>query len=380
MTTDPTDRTRIIEGAGALDQLGACAQEFGGRALLVTDAGLMQSGHVDTALECLSAAGVQVTCFDGVHEDPSSDDVARCLEVAQECSPAVLIGFGGGSSIDVAKGVNLVLCCGGSLADFEGRHETEHELLPLIAVPTTAGTGTEAQSFALIGEPDTQRKMACGDPKLAPRVAILDARLTLTMPAFVSACTGLDAIAHAVEAAVTSAGNPVSTRHALDSFALSARAFPRIVEQPDDLAARGEMLRAANLAGRAIENSMLGAAHSMANPLSAQFGLPHGQAVAMALPVVVQFNSEDPEVARLYGDLAAAAGIADGALVERLSSFLDLAGLPRASAGCGVSAVDSPGLAQEAASQWTARYNPRAVGTGDFEMLFDRLQRGKVVS
>jgi len=380
---DPTERTLVIEGANSIEELGTRARELGRRVFFVTDAGLVAAGHVARAEELLRKVGLELERFDSVHENPTSDDVEACHVAASAFAPDLLIGFGGGSSIDVAKGVNLLLACGGALADFEGRRMTEHTLLPLIAVPTTAGTGTEVQSFALIAEPGTHRKMACGDPQLAPRLAILDPALTLSLPRFVTACTGLDAIGHAVESAVTSAGNPTSTRLARESFALAAHAFPRVLEAPNDLDARASMLRAASLAGRAIENSMLGAAHSMANPLTAHFDVPHGQAVAMALPLVVRFNSSHECAGEIYRALCMDAGlarntVADGGLADLLSSFLDSAGLPRASADCGVSAKDSARLAREAASQWTARYNPRPIGVEDFEALFDQLHRGEV--
>lgn len=382
-SADPTERTLVIEGADSIEELGTRARELGGRAFLVTDAGLVAAGHVARAEELLRQAGLELARFDSVHENPTSDDVEACREAAREFGPDLLIGFGGGSSIDVAKGVNLLLTCGGALADYEGRRTTEHTLLPLIAVPTTAGTGTEVQSFALIAEPGTHRKMACGDPQLAPRLAILDPALTLSLPPLVTACTGLDAIGHAVESAVTTAGNPTSTQLARESFALSANVFPRVLEAPEDLQARASMLRAASLAGRAIENSMLGAAHSMANPLTAHFDVPHGQAVAMALPLVVQFNSSHECAGEVYRALSRDAGIAQdvdpvAGLVNLLSSFLDLAGLPRASADCGVTAKDSARLAKEAANQWTARYNPRPVDASDFEHLYDQLHRGEV--
>ena len=376
---DASARTRVVEGVGSLARLGELVREQGTRALLVTDPGLVASGHVARAEELLRASDVEVHRFAETRENPTTQDVARCATLAREVEPDVLVGFGGGSSIDVAKGANFVWRGGGELSDYLGRGEGELDLAPLVAVPTTAGTGTEVQSFALIADEETHAKMACGHPSAAPRVALLDAELTVTQPRFVTACTGLDAIGHAVEVAVTTRGNEVSYAHAREAFALAAEAFPRVLDAPDDLDARAKMLRAAALAGRGIENSMLGAAHSMANPLTAHFDVPHGQAVATALPLVVSYNAAEDESLDRYADLARAAGLvaasasrdeACRALVTTLEGYLDRAGLPRGWGALGVGEGDCARLAGEAATQWTAQFNPRAIGAEEFTDLY----------
>ena len=182
-------------------------------------------------------------------------------------------------------------------------------LLPLIAIPTTSGTGSECQSFALISNEVTHQKMACGDPKAAARVAILDPLLTVSQPARVTACTGVDALAHALETAVTKKRTALSALFSRESFRLCMSGIERVLQDPSDLDARANMLLGSAFAGTAIENSMLGAAHSAANPLTARFGIPHGQAVGMMLPAIVRFNSEWPEARAFYLEHAAAAGI-----------------------------------------------------------------------
>jgi len=253
--------------------------------------------------------------------------------------------------------------------------------LPLIAVPTTAGTGTETQSFALISDHETKQKMACGDVRLSAKVAILDPKLSLTMPALVTACTGLDTISHAVETAVTKKGNPISAFFSEKAFALAAQAFPRVLSDPDDIEARGDMLRAAAFGGLAIENSMLGAAHSLANPLTSRFDVPHGQAVAMMLPHVVRFNAEMLQPAEAYFGLARTIGLcgeqtdmfqAIEALARTLENFVVHAGLPTSLEGLGITNGHLPELAEEAARQWTAQFNPREVGERDLLALYEQ--------
>jgi alcohol dehydrogenase len=212
--------------------------------------------------------------------------------------------------------------------------------------------------------------MACGDPQAAPRIALLDPTLTLTMPRLVTACTGLDAVGHAVETMVTTRRNAVSRVFSREAFRLANAALPRVLQDPGDLAARGDMLLAACFAGLAIENSMLGAAHSLANPLTARLGLAHGEAVGLMLPRVVRFNAMLPAAAEGYAELAAAAGLADAAaLASRLDELLDLCGFDRALKGRGLDLARLPALAAEAARQWTAQFNPRPVSVADFEML-----------
>ena len=170
-------------------------------------------------------------------------------------------------------------------------------VVAIIVIPTTAGPGSECQSFALISEAESHNKMACGDPKAAAKIAILDPELTLSQPRNVTACTGIDAIAHAVETAVTRKRNETSLKYSRAAFQMMLENFSRVLESPDDLEARGQMLLGAAYAGTAIEHSMLGAAHSAANPLTAHFDVIHGQAVGMMLPHVVRFNAAAETIA-----------------------------------------------------------------------------------
>ncbi|MCZ6597795.1 MAG: iron-containing alcohol dehydrogenase [Planctomycetota bacterium] len=374
-------RTRLVHGVGAADRVGELAAELGAkRVLLVTDRHIVEAGHSERVERSLSEAGRAFRTYDRAHSNPTTADVDACLAFAREEDFDLFVGLGGGSAVDTAKGCNFLLTNGGRMEDYWGVGKAPKDMLPLIAVPTTAGTGTEVQSFALIAQVDSHQKMACGDPKAAPRVAVLDPTLTVTQPLFVTACTGLDALVHAVETAVTRKRNDVSQHFSQDAFRLLDSNLPRVLSDPEDLDARGSMLWGAAYAGLAIENSMLGAAHSMANPLSAHFDVTHGQAVGTVLPFVVRFNAAEPGTARLYAELARSAGLAAGsdgdddeaveALITRLRAHLVAAGMPTSLAGCNVGSDAIDELAAEAARQWTARFNPREVSVADFRDLF----------
>ena len=380
---DYAPRTRVVFGAGRLKALGALATGLGARrVLLVTDPGLIKAGHAARAEATLHAAGCELASFSEVGEDPDALDVERCAQAAEVSFPGygpdLLVGLGGGSPIDVAKGAAMLLACGGRMQDYWGYGKTTAPLLPLIAVPTTAGTGSEVQSHALIADETTHQKMACGAADAAPRVAVLDPELTLSLPRTVTAFAGLDALGHALETAVTRKRTPLSGLLSREAFRLLAAGFPRVLEAPDDLAARGAMLLGASWAGLAIEHSMLGAAHSLANPLNARCGLAHGLAVGLALPGVVRFNAAEPAARATYAELARSAGLCarevrEDEALEALLAYLERAlarsGVARAQTARGVSRDGLATLAEEASRQWTAQFNPRPVTRAELEAL-----------
>jgi alcohol dehydrogenase len=369
--------TRVVFGAGTLHKLGELARELGGtRALVVTDPGLAAAGHPQRAVALLREAGVETCLFDAVEENPTTRDVAAGLEVARRHRADFLVAVGGGSSMDCAKGINFLLTNGGQMADYKGFGRAARPMLPSVGVPTTAGTGSEAQSFALIADEKTHLKMACGDRKAAFRATILDPELTVTQPRHVAAVTGIDALAHALESYVSTRRNPLSQAFAREAWRLLEANFEVVLRQPGDLEARGAMQLGAHLAGLAIENSMLGACHACANPLTAHYGLTHGVAIGVLLPHVIRFNTE--AVADLYGDLAHEVGLVNGdhsaageVLARRVTALMEVAGLPTTLSACGVSSGIFPVLAEEAAQQWTARYNPRPVTEGDLLQLYE---------
>jgi alcohol dehydrogenase len=368
-------RTRLVFGPGTLEQVGTLAAGAGFRhALLVTDKGIASAGHADRARSAMEKAGVAVTLYDSVHENPATSDVRRCLAVAAAAKVDSFVGLGGGSSMDTAKGCNLLLTNGGEMKDYWGVGKATKPLMPLIAIPTTAGTGSECQSAALIADEVTHQKMACLDPKISARVAILDPELTLSQPPRVAACTGMDALSHAVETAVTRKRTAMSAIFSREAFRLCFEALPRVLADPTDLDARSRMQLGAAHGGTAIECSMLGAAHSAANPLTAHYKIAHGQAVGLVLPAIVRFNAAEPAAAAGYEELCRAVGLQGvEALASALEEILRLTGLSGPLSKFGVKTEAIPTLADEASQQWTATFNPRKIAPADFARLYESL-------
>jgi alcohol dehydrogenase len=277
-----------------------------------------------------------------------------------------IIGLGGGSSLDCAKAINFILTNGGAIKDYWGYGKAARTMLPMIGVPTTSGTGSEAQCYALISDADTHVKMACGDPKAAFRVALLDPRLTVSQPASITATAGFDALSHAVETYVTTKRNTLSDIFSREAWRLVESNYEKVLASPDDIDARGAMQLGAFYAGVAIENSMLGAAHACANPLTARYDTAHGQAIALMLPSVVRFNAE--AVAGRYDELLKLSGSpssgrdAGEMLARRIEQLIAAGNMTLGLREAGVLESDLSALADEAASQWTGRFNPRPFG------------------
>lgn len=368
--------TRIVFGPDTLDRLGELAQSLEARrALVVSDAGVIAAGHTPRGVEALARAGISAEIFGAVRENPTTDDVAAGVDRARACRPDLLVGLGGGSSLDCAKGVNFIYTNGGQMRDYWGVGKARQPMLPMIAIPTTAGTGSESQSFALISDAETKEKMACGDKKAACRIALLDPKLTLTQPPRVTALTGIDALAHALETYVTKRRNEISLVFSREAWRLLAGNLCRVLANPDDLDARGAMQLGASLAGLAIENSMLGAAHALANPLTASYGIVHGEAVGMMLPHVIRFNGEAfPD---WYAHLLQVGGLSASptrspvdCLAEFVEELLAAAGLATRLSQHGIPSSDVPQLSRAAAKQWTGTFNPRPVGPPELERLY----------
>ncbi len=321
-------RTRLVFGRGCVARLGELARQLGAsRVFIVSDPGVVAAGHFQRGLEALQRSGLETHAFYGVRENPSTIEVAAGLAEAQAFRPDLLVGLGGGSSMDCAKGINFLYSCGGRMEDYWGVGKATADMLPMIAVPTTSGTGSEAQSFALISQAETHVKMACGDPRAACRIAVLDPELTLTQPPSVTALTGIDAVSHAIESYVTRKRNPLSVCYSREAWQLLSEGFPRVLSNPQDLEARSQMQLGAFFAGLAIETSMLGAAHALANPLTARYHITHGQAVGLMLPHVIRFNGAETDkwYAQLYSDVPDARSVGSHAeAVQLLSEFVTI--------------------------------------------------------
>ena len=372
-------RTRIVFGPDKIDALGALAGELGARrALVVSDPGIVAAGHTQRGLDSLVKAGISVQLFDGVAENPTTDNVEAGVAVARRHDPELIVGLGGGSSMDCAKGINFLVSNGGRMHDYWGVGKATRPMLPMIAVPTTSGTGSETQSFALISDSKTHAKMACGDKKASFRVALLDPVLTVSQPARVTALTGIDAIAHALETYVTKVRNPVSLAFSREAWLLLGENFARVVREPENIEARSGMQLGACFAGLAIENSMLGATHALANPLTTRYGIVHGQAIGLMLPHVIRFNGA--EYAPWYRDLLEGTGGANGfpdpdsgfeGLADFVAKLAGEAGLADTLSQCGVERGKLAEMAAEAAKQWTGSFNPRRVGETELLALYE---------
>ena len=366
---------RIVYGIDAVDEIGSLIKTIdASKVLLVTDPGIVSAGHMDRVAKRLRQAGFDFCAFTDVVENPSTIEVERCVETARAAEVDLIIGLGGGSSLDTAKGCNFILSNGGKIEDYKGYGKVSKPMLPFIAIPTTTGTGSECQSFALIADENTHVKMACGDPKAMAKIAILDPSLVKSQPPFVIACTGIDAMAHAMESAVALNRNELSLLYSREAFRLINGNLEMVLDSPE-IEALGAMLLGASYAGLAIENSMLGGAHSAANPLTARFNIVHGNAVGIMLPHVMRFNADDTITEIIYALLAADVGIASNTdpqkesctrLIARVKNLLKQSALSTTLSDFEVPHDEISSLAADASKQWTSLYNPRHVSSEDF--------------
>lgn len=377
---DLQPQTRLIFGPGTLAKIGeltlslASVASRSARVMVVCDQGIVEAEHFERVRGLLTESGLTVESFHDFSENPTSEMVDRAVIAAAAFQPDVLIGLGGGSSLDCCKGMNFVYSCGGSIHDYHGIGKATADLLPMIAVPTTSGTGSETQSFALISDAQTHVKMACGDPRAACKIAILDPELTLTMPRRVTSLTGIDAISHAIETYVTRRRNAMSTMYSRRAFALLAGSFRRVLDNGQDIEARGDMQLGASLAGMAIETSMLGAAHATANPLTARHDVVHGQAVGLMLPAVIRFNGT--EYAAWYAELMReiepniATPEAPDALAELVLSWMEAAQLAVSLDELSIPSSDIGVFVDDALQQWTGTFNPISLDEDSVRMLY----------
>jgi alcohol dehydrogenase len=373
---DFQSRTRVLFGVGALEGLGPLARELSfTRTLLVADQGMVAAGYVARAGRLLMREGIEVFAFHDFDTNPDS----LMIEAGRRCAAPLkvdsIVGLGGGSSLDTAKGINFLLSCGGRMEDYRGYGKAVGPMLPMIGIPTTAGTGSEAQSYALVSDAQTHEKMACGAAGAAFRAAILDPQLTLSQPAGVTAAAGFDALAHAVETYVTTRRNALSDLFSREAWRLLEAGYERVIREPQDLEARGAMQLGAYFSGAAIEHSMLGATHACANPLTARYGTTHGLSIAALLPSVVRWNAT--HVGARYAELLTLSGRRSKGepgedLALRLESLAAAGKLDLRLGEMGISKDDLPALAEEAAAQWTGHFNPRPFDRAGALEIYER--------
>ena len=356
-------------GAGLAGELGQITRPIcGDRVLLVTDPGMMATGLVQQATDCLRAAGVEVTLFDQVQADPPEEIVLQAAQ--QALGKTGVIGFGGGSSLDVAKLAALLAASNQPLAEAYGIGNAQGPRLPLVLVPTTAGTGSEVTPISIVTT-GASEKMGVVSPLLLPDMALLDPELTLGLPAHVTAATGIDAMVHAIEAyaSVNANNNPISRALAVEALGLMGRMLLRAVQKPDDLEARTGMLLGSMLAGQAFANSPVAAVHALAYPIGGHYKVPHGLSNALVLPHVLRFNAQVAPQAyaallpHVFPDLPAMS-VAEAALqfAESMADLSRACGLEKGLRDMGIAREALPILARDAMNQTRLLVNnPRPV-------------------
>ena len=296
-------------GAGAASSTGIEAKRLGAKkALIITDNFLLSSSTIAPIIESLKQQGLDVEIYSGVNSEPTLQHVEEGLSLLKSNKCDVIVGIGGGSPLDVAKAVSLMATYSGSIQDYMGADKFEKEGIPIIAVPTTAGTGSEATLFTIITDTERDVKMLIGSPYLMPRVAIVDPQLTMGMPRHITAATGIDALTHAIEAYVSRKAQPMSDIMALSAVRLLYFNLPIAFAQPDNLEARSNTLLGALQAGMAFSNASVALVHGMSRPIGALFHVPHGVSNAALLGEVMEFSLSG-NYAR-YADIAVAMGAA----------------------------------------------------------------------
>jgi alcohol dehydrogenase len=374
--------TRIRFGNGVARDVGEEAQRLGGRALVVTDPGVKDAGLLDGILASLSAAAVEAVIFDSISANPRDTEVLQGVGLAKAESCDVLVAVGGGSVIDAAKGIGTILTHGGRVQDYEGLDKLTTRITPLIAVPTTHGTGSEVTFWYVISDVAEKRKVDGGSPLMAAWVALVDPEMTLSLPPGLTAATGLDALTHAVEAYTCTIAEPLTDCLALNAIGLIARSIRTAHANGRDLDARCDMMLASLLAGVAFGNSDVAAVHCISETLGGYYDIPHGVANAIYLPIVADFNSMAlPEryaaiAGALGGNIAGLSAIEAarlaGPLLQSLSADLNI---PTAKE-VGVRDEDLPVLAAIAARNVSVESNPRAVGEEAFLEILKVAQAG----
>lgn len=371
----------VLCAPGAIRRLGGIARDrLGDRIALVTDAGLVKAGLIEPALEALRASGIAVSVFDQVVADPPESVVLAAVEAARTHGAAGVIGLGGGSSMDVAKLVALLLRSAEALADIYGVGNAKGPRLPLLLAPTTAGTGSEVTPISIVTT-GAHEKKGVVSPVLLPDIALLDPELTLGLPPHVTAATGVDAMVHAIEAYSSASpnNNPVSRALACEALRLLGRNIRRAVHHGSDLEARTAMLIGSMLAGQAFANSPVAAVHALAYPIGGHFGVPHGLSNALVLAHVMRFNA--PVACEAYCELAPHAfpELAGAAGPRGAERFIDALAALSADIGLqpnlravGIPADAVPMLAEDAMKQTRLLVNnPRPLTLEDARAIYE---------
>ncbi|MDQ1006211.1 alcohol dehydrogenase class IV [Streptomyces sp. V4I23] len=368
----------IVFGPGSLTELGHCALRLGGRRpFLVTDPGLIEAGWVDEAVAHLRRVGLRPVVWHDVTPNPKDHEIQAGFQRYAESGCDVIVGVGGGSVIDAAKGVAILTSNGGRILDYEGVDQVVQPIPPTVMVPSTSGTGADVSQFAVITDTTEHIKITIVSRTLVPEISVIDPRLLTTMPDWLNAATGLDALTHAIEAFVSRAHNPLTDNHALHAVGLITANLVRTQVQPKNFGARLAMAQASLEAGMAFTNAILGATHAMSHQVGGLLDAPHGVVNGVLLPHVIRFNAEEwPE---RFVALGAAAGIATAGvpphevaaqLADLVRGLADDVGVPKGLASLGVAEWDVPVLARTTMKDACMATNPRDVAVQDVEKLF----------
>jgi len=368
-----------IFGVGSRELAGRYAKNLGGqRALLVSDPGVVASGWVEEVRSSLAEAGLSVTIFTGVSSNPRAEEVMAGAELYRSERCNILVAVGGGSPMDCAKGIGIVTSNGRSILRFEGVDQVEVPMPPLICIPTTGGTSADVSQFAIITDLEERRKFAIISKSVVPDLSLVDPQTLTTMDPFLTACTGLDALTHGIEAFVSNASSPMTDLHALEAIRLVSTHLVDSIRTPEDLELRSKIMLGSLQAGLAFSNAILGAAHAMAHSLGGERDSPHGECNAILLDHVIAFNL--PASPERFDRIAAAMGVdlrgmdepaRRRALLERVRSLKQEAGLGVALKDLGVSRSDVPQLSQKALRDPCLVTNPRRANQRDLEVIYE---------
>jgi alcohol dehydrogenase len=348
------------------------------RALLVTDAGLVKAGLAGDIANRLTDVGLEVATFDGVESNPTDQNVAAGVEKLRALGDAVVVALGGGSSMDCAKAIALLVHNEGHPRDFGYGCKPGKPGAPVVAIPTTAGTGSETNLVGVITDTERNLKLFVAHPSVQPVVAVLDPKLTLGLPAYPTATCGFDVLTHAIEAYTSRVANPYTDGIAIQAIRMAWEFLPRAFEDGSDLEARSQMLLASATAAIAFNVVGLGAAHGTGHPIGARFHTAHGQTLATMLPHVMRFN-RDTRAAK-FAEIAAAIGVAKAgasdadsadACIAAVEGLAERLGLRKGLGELGASRDDVGQLVEDALQDITMRTNPRKVTADDARALFE---------
>ncbi|SFS96792.1 iron-containing alcohol dehydrogenase [Saccharopolyspora flava] len=368
----------VVFGPGALAELGHCARRLGARRpFLVTDGGLTEASWAAEAAGHLESVGLSAVVWDAVTPNPKDHEIEAAHRRYAESGADVIIGVGGGSVIDAAKGVAILSGNGGRILDYEGVDQVVHPIPPLVMAPSTSGTGADVSQFAIVTDTGNATKITILSRALVPEISVVDPRLLTTMPDWLNAATGLDALTHAIESYVSRAHNTLTEQHSLHAAQLITGNLARTLFRPAEAEPRIAMAQGALEAGMAFTNAILGATHAMSHQVGGLLDAPHGVINGVLLPHVIRFNAEaDPD---RYVPLAAAIGIDTAgvpavdvalALAERVRELADVVGVPKTLRSLGVSDVDIPVLTRNTLKDACLTTNPREARATDIAGLF----------